>query len=50
MCKSICRDAVTQYLIIADSVSSLGSGIASVALDGVDISIFNLLDNTYMVR
>ena len=49
MCKSICRDAVTQYLIIADTVSPLGAGVAGVALDGVDIPILNLLDNTYMI-
>ena len=49
MCKLVGRDAVTQYLIIADSVSSLGAGIACVALDGVDIPILNLLDNAHMI-
>ena len=49
MCKSICRDAVTQDLIIPDSVSSLGAGIACVAFDGVDIPILNFLDDTNMI-
>ena len=49
MCKSICRDAVAQDLIIADPVSSLGAGIACIALDGVDIPILNLLDNANMI-
>lgn len=50
MCKLVGRDAVTQDLIIANPVSSLGAGIAGVALDGVDIPILNFLDDTYMVR
>ena len=49
MCKLVGRDAVTQDLIIPDAVSSLGAGIACVALDGVDIPILNLLDDTYMI-
>ena len=49
MCKLVGRDAVTQDLIITDAVSSLGAGISGIALDGVDISILNLLDNAYMI-
>ena len=49
MCKSICRDTVTQNLIITDAVSSLGAGIACVALNGVDIPILNLLEDTNMI-
>ena len=49
MCKSICRDTVAKDLIVADLVSSLGTGIAAVTLDGIDVPIFHFGDDTDMI-
>jgi hypothetical protein len=46
---SILWYSVTEHLIMTDSVLIYSTTVTGVALDGIDNSVFNFLNDTYMI-